>query len=353
MKKVFLCAAVLAVTFVSCEKDSPDSQNKVLDAQDLQVDMGNFTLLVDNEDFTGKSASAADKCMSMKNLAYRLAKDKSLEQKMYDIEYNTRKAIALKASGKGKPGNGGGGGTPVIYEGPISISVVVNIIEKSPGAVSQSQINSQIAILNEDFKNNNPRTSGAPSAFAGLVADVAITFVYSNTVRTTSGKTSWGTNDAMKDPNQGGIAATDPSNFLNIWVCEIGGGILGYAQFPGGSQATDGVVIGTDFFGETTAGGIYGHGRTATHEVGHWLNLRHIWGDGRCNRDDYVADTPTSDRANYYCPSYPTEHCRSADMTMNYMDYVQDDCMYMFTKGQNERMRALFSPGGAREGFVN
>ena len=153
--------------------------------------------------------------------------------------------------------------------------------------------------------------------------------------------------------SQGGIDATDSANFLNIWVCEIGGGILGYAQFPGGSSNTDGVVIGTDFFGETAAGGIYGKGRTATHEVGHWLNLRHIWGDGRCRQDDFVADTPSSDAPNYNCPSYPTVNCQSADMTMNYMDYVQDDCMYMFSNGQNDRMRALFVSGGAREGLVN
>jgi hypothetical protein len=157
----------------------------------------------------------------------------------------------------------------------------------------------------------------------------------------------------MKYSSQGGIDATDPTTYLNIWVCEIGGGILGYAQFPGGTLATDGVVIGSDYFGENLAGGVYGHGRTATHEVGHWLNLRHIWGDGRCQQDDFVADTPSSDAPNYGCPAYPTVNCKSNDMTMNYMDYVYDDCMYMFTNGQNDRMRALFAAGGARESFVN
>ncbi|MCK5443703.1 MAG: zinc metalloprotease, partial [Maribacter sp.] len=81
-------------------------------------------------------------------------------------------------------------------------------------------------------------------------------------------------------------------------------------------------------------------------------NLRHIWGDGRCNRDDYVADTPKSDRPNFGCPADPTVHCRSNDMTMNYMDYVYDNCMYMFSDGQNDRMRALFATGGVRESFV-
>ena len=187
----------------------------------------------------------------------------------------------------------------------------------------------------------------------GLVADVNITFTVATINRKISTRATWGTSNAMKDSGQGGIDATDTSTYLNIWVCNIGGGILGYAQFPGGAATTDGVVIGNDYFGENAAGGVYGDGRTATHEVGHWLNLRHIWGDGRCKQDDFVADTPSSDRANYGCPTYPTAHCRTNDMTMNYMDYVYDDCMYMFTAGQNDRMRTLFATGGARESFVN
>jgi len=93
-------------------------------------------------------------------------------------------------------------------------------------------------------------------------------------------------------------------------------------------------------------------GRTCTHEVGHWLNLRHIWGDGRCRQDDFVADTPSSDGPNYGCPGFPTTNCKTADMTMNYMDYVNDACMYMFTDGQRNRMRAIFASGGPRESYL-
>ncbi|WP_047418012.1 zinc metalloprotease [Cellulophaga sp. Hel_I_12] len=354
MKKVVLGLATLAMVY-ACQNDQIDSN--INELQEVQIDMSDFTLLVENEgNLTGKSDQGVEKCHSMNNLAYRLESNPSLSKKMYDIEYNTRKAIALKANSKGKPGGGSGGGggtTPTIFTGAITIPVVINIIESSPGKVTDAQINSQIAILNEDFNNNNSRTSGIPSEFSSAVADIDITFTRGNVIRKTSSVSSWGTNDAMKFASQGGIDATDTANNLNIWVCEIGGGILGYAQFPGGTAATDGIVIGTDFFGETNAGGVYGNGRTATHEVGHWLNLRHIWGDGRCNRDDFVADTPTSDAPNYNCPSYPTVNCRSTDMTMNYMDYVQDDCMYMFTNGQNDRMRTLFVSGGPREGFVN
>lgn len=350
MKKALLSLAVLAVVLVSCEQDTTEAQNEIL-AQEVEVDMSDFTLDVE-DGLASKSANEAEKCESMKNLSYRLAKNKGLAKKMYDIEYNTRKAIAAKKPSK--PGNGnGGGGTDPIYEGAITIPVVVNIIEKSAGSVTQAQIDSQIAILNADFNDNNPNRNDVPSVFADLRANLNISFTLAGVNRKVDVKASWGTSDAMKIPSQGGIAPTSPSNTLNFWVCEIGGGILGYAQFPGGSDATDGVVIGTDFFGLNASGGIYGKGRTATHEVGHWLNLRHIWGDGRCNRDDFVADTPTSDRANYNCPSFPTTHCRSTDMTMNYMDYVQDDCMYLFSNGQSDRMRALFLAGGPKDGFVN
>ena len=355
MKKVLLSFCAMTLLIVSCEKEQ--NETSPIDSQDVTVDMSDFSLYADNDDLTGKSSNGIEKCVSMKNLEFRLAKNKGLAKKMYDIEYNTRKAIALKKGGNGggKPGggNGGGGTTPTVYSGAITIPVVINIIEQNAGDVTNAHINSQIDILNEDFNNNNSGTSGVPSAFAGLVADVDVTFTLAGVNRITSSNSSWGTNDAMKDPSQGGIAPTDPDNKLNFWVCEIGGGILGYAQFPGGSSTTDGVVIGTDFFGDNAAGGIYGKGRTATHEVGHWLNLRHIWGDGRCKRDDFVADTPSSDAPNYNCPSYPTVNCRTADMTMNYMDYVQDDCMYMFTLGQNDRMRTLFSEGQPRAGFVN
>ena len=305
-----------------------------------------------------KSAEGAkvDKCQSMHVLNRQLKENPSLEHRMFAIEKHTRTLIAgKKPDGNPGGGNNGGGGDPpppTGYTGTITIPVIVNVLEDANHPVTQAHITSQIDILNADFNNNNPGTSGIPAEFADLVANADVTFTLAGVNRKASTKTSWGTNDAMKLSSQGGIDATDPANFLNIWVCEIGGGILGYAQFPGGALATDGVVIGSDFLGENTAGGVYGHGRTATHEVGHWLNLRHIWGDGRCRQDDFVADTPSSDAPNYGCPSYPTVNCKSNDMTMNYMDYVYDDCMYMFSKGQNDRMRAIFAEGGSRESFV-
>jgi hypothetical protein len=159
----------------------------------------------------------------------------------------------------------------------------------------------------------------------------------------------------MKRSTRGGINPTSPTTTLNIWACTMGGGILGYAQFPGGATATDGVVILNTAFGRTgTATAPFNKGRTGTHEVGHWLDLRHIWGDATCGNDQ-VGDTPLHNTANYGCPALGHKStCTEApiEMTMNYMDYTDDACMYMFSAGQKTRMLALFAPGGARNTFA-
>ncbi|MBP6758916.1 MAG: zinc metalloprotease, partial [Flavobacterium sp.] len=157
--------------------------------------------------------------------------------------------------------------------------------------------------------------------------------------------------DAMKSTKKGGLDPTTPSTTLNLWACTIGGGILGYAQFPGGSLATDGVVIDSNYFGLSSSSSYpYNLGRTASHEVGHWMNLRHIWGDASCG-NDLVADTPVAKTSNFGVPVYPfPSTCLPAhnEMTMNYMDYTDDRGMYMFTNGQKARMLAVFASGGPR-----
>jgi len=129
-------------------------------------------------------------------------------------------------------------------------------------------------------------------------------------------------------------------------VCQLGGGLLGYAQFPGGPDATDGVVILHSAFGTNgTAAAPFNLGRTTTHEIGHWLNLNHIWGDDGtgCSGTDNVADTPNQGGANTGAPSLPHISCSNGpngDMYMNYMDYVDDRAMVMFSAGQVARMQA-------------
>ncbi len=187
-----------------------------------------------------------------------------------------------------------------------------------------------------------------------MLQNIGITFVLEKINRKATTKTSWGTRDAMKKTKQGGLDPTSPTTKLNLWACTIGGGILGYAQFPGGSSTTDGVVIDSKYFGLSgTASYPYNLGRTATHEVGHWMNLRHIWGDATCG-SDLVTDTPTHNTANYGVPTYPhLSTCTGTpvEMTMNYMDYTDDRGMYMFSNGQKTRMAAIFVTGGARAAF--
>jgi len=340
MKKLILSFAILALAVVACQSNSDEV---IPNQQTAQIDMSDFYVYTNDVSAKATKDAHGDKCGSMKVLNRQLKENPGLENRMFAIEKHTRTYISFK----GKPTNpgGGGGGTPppTPYVGTINIPVYVHVIyANSTQNVSDSRINSQITVLNNDFNDTN--YNDVPAEFQSVGANIDINFTLGGVARHADSKLSWGTNDQVK-------ASYPPvAGYLNFWVCNIGGGILGYAQFPGGNAATDGVVIGSDYFGVTS--GAYGLGRTATHEVGHWLNLRHIWGDGRCKQDDFVADTPSSDRANYGCPAYPTIHCKSNDMTMNYMDYTDDACMNMFTLGQNDRIRAIFASGGARESFV-
>jgi hypothetical protein len=167
--------------------------------------------------------------------------------------------------------------------------------------------------------------------------------------------TSFSANDGVKRASGGGVAPTDPAKNLNLWVCPLGGGLLGYAQFPGGPAKTDGVVINYRAFGTTgTAKTPFNLGRTAVHEVGHYFNLRHIWGDTEdCSGSDFVADTPNCAGPNYGKPKFPKVTCNNGpngDMFVNYMDYVDDDVMVMFTPQQVTRMRVALE--GPRSGLI-
>ncbi|WP_275316823.1 zinc metalloprotease [Tenacibaculum bernardetii] len=347
MKRIFLTLAVAASILVGCQDNANDA---VLPEQETVVDMGDFYLTTDDNQARG---GANDKCHSMKVLNRQLKENPGLYKKMYDIEYATRKLIAAK----GKPtngggGNGGGGTTPEPDNlGVVNIPVYVHVVySNSQQNISNAQIASQITVLNADFRKQNSDAGNTPSEFAGRAADSEITFSLAGTFRHSNSTSSWGTNNAVKSA----YPPVTPATHLNIWVANIGGGILGYAQFPGGSSATDGVVCSPQYFGTTGyVSAPFNGGRTMTHEVGHYLNLRHIWGDGRCRQDDFVADTPSSDAPNYGCPSYPTVNCKSNDMTMNYMDYTDDACMTMFSEGQKSRMRAIFAAGGSRASMLN
>jgi len=240
------------------------------------------------------------------------------------------------------------------------IPVYVHVIySNSKENISDAQIQSQIEIMNLDYGGVNPDISGVPSEFLPVTSTgTGISFVLVGVTRKNSTRTEWGTNDDMKKSSVGGVNPITPETHMNMWICNIGGGILGYAQFPGGSLATDGVVFSPQFCGSSDYddGSFYltapfDKGRTAVHEIGHYLNLRHIWGDGDCSATDHVHDTPSAEKPNYSCPSHPHSSCGSNDMFMNYMDYVDDDCMYMFSQGQSDRMWACLNSTRASLGF--
>jgi hypothetical protein len=250
-----------------------------------------------------------------------------------------------------------------------TIPVVFHVVYRTATEnISDAQIMSQLTILNNDFRKLNTDWLNTPVPFQGLAADCEIQFCLAQQdpngnpttgiKRVLTSVTSFSSNNAMKYTAQGGSDIWDRNRYLNIWVCNLGGGLLGYAQFPGGAAATDGVVINHNATGNVgTAAFPYNKGRTATHEVGHWLNLYHIWGDDGtgCNGSDQVNDTPNQGGSNYGCPTFPKVSCANGvngDLFMNYMDYTDDACMYMFTTGQKTRMDALFAAGGSRASLL-
>lgn len=306
---------------------------------------------------------AADRCASHKVHEEKLKENPGLQAKMDELEAYTQRFIR-ENSRKSSEGNTINTLSVNDDNATIEIPVIVNVIYNTNAQnISDDQINSQIEVLNRDFRATNTDLNRT-LAFATLKSDLNYHFTLKpeNIIRKYSSKTSWGTRDDMKSTKKGGINPTNPANNLNIWICNIGGGILGYAQFPGGSLSTDGVVVGPEYFGDkaymrnpSTAylAAPFDKGRTTTHEIGHWMNLRHIWGDATCGTD-YVTDTPSHNTANYGCPSEGHKStCTGTpvEMTMNYMDYTDDACMYMFSTGQKSRTRAVFASGGPRTGF--
>jgi len=286
-----------------------------------------------------------------------MRRDPSIAQRMQAIEEHTQRYIReLERFPHQRTNN------------VITIPVVVHIVYRTASEnISDAQVQSQIDVLNEDFRRLNADASNTPPMFAGVAADAEIQFCLATRdpqgnpttgiTRTQTTKTSFSVNaDDVKFSSQGGKDAWPTDQYLNIWVCRLSGGVLGYAQFPGGPANTDGVVIDFRYFGRGgSAQAPYNKGRTATHEVGHWLNLRHIWGDAQCG-NDYVNDTPVHEGPNYGCPSFPkpAPACNNnqSEMFMNYMDYTDDACMNLFTLGQKARMRALFAPNGFRASLL-
>ncbi len=299
------------------------------------------------------------KCASSEVLDRQLKADPAMKGRMDQIEQFTN--IFIQNAATHKKANPNGNAVTATVTIPVVFHVVYNTAAQN---VSDAMIQNQLAVLNADYGGTNTDIANLPSAFSSIKAgNTGIQFCLAQRdpsgnattgiVRKSTTTTSFTSDDKVKSSSTGGDNAWDATKYLNIWICNLGGGLLGYAQFPGGAASTDGVVI---LYSSLPGGSSapYDKGRTMTHEVGHWLNLRHIWGDASCG-NDLVSDTPTQSTSNYGCPAFPHVTCSNGpngDLFMNYMDYTDDACMYMFSAGQSTRMNALFASGGARVGLV-
>ncbi|MEX1189540.1 MAG: zinc metalloprotease, partial [Bacteroidia bacterium] len=313
-----------------------------------------FSLLL----ISGAITAQTDRCGTMESHSFMLANDSEYAIKREQIREQTNQFVEsynpLSAS-----------------RALVTIPVVFHVVyQNATENISDAQLLSQIQVLNDDFRKLNSNFSQTPSVFQGVAADMEFEFCLASIdpqgnatngiTRTQTTTNSFNTNNNVKRDNNGGKSPWNTAKYLNIWVCDLGSSLLGYAQFPGGNPNTDGVVITYTSVGKPPANpfnNAYNLGRTATHEVGHWLNLYHIWGDddGACNGTDEVSDTPNQGDSNGGCPNFPRISCNNGpngDMFMNYMDYMDDDCATMFTNGQKARAQALFGAGGVRVGLL-
>ncbi|MFI5141257.1 MAG: M43 family zinc metalloprotease, partial [Bacteroidia bacterium] len=242
------------------------------------------------------------------------------------------------------------------------IPLVVHMVYSSTSdSVQDAQIFSQIKILNDDYTRQNADTVNTPGPFKSVAGAPMVQYCWaqrdpngnptSGIERRKSTTTSWTSDDKVKSYATGGLDAWDPTRYFNIWVCNLGGGLLGYGEFPTSVVSnTYGFVAGATCFGDTLlAQPPYNKGRTATHEIGHCFNLYHIWGDDgtACTGSDSCADTPNQAGQNFGCPTYPLlDACTTTapgTMFMNYMDYTDDGCMNIFTADQSLRMVAIIN----------
>lgn len=203
---------------------------------------------------------------------------------------------------------------------------------------STAQLQAQLDVLNADINGVGGNVNSIPAEFSSLLADYNMTFKIEGVTRQPMPNGHSWVGNSIKDPSQGGVQPITPLTHLNVWISKGGS----FATFPNGPSHIDGIALTYTNFGT----------HTLTHEVGHYLNLIHIWGGGSngCSIDDLVADTPNAKQPNL-CPSSPVKSCPdnpyTTDMYMNFMD--GGDCTAMFTHGQKSRSMATLEVGGGRE----
>lgn len=293
------------------------------------------------------SYAGEDKCASWTRLQELFARDPGFKTQFDELERQRQAAIEALQGQRTLAGT--------IYTIPVVVHIVYNASNPEQN-ISDAQVQSQIAVLNKDFRLLNSDKLSSSHPFASLAGDAGIEFCLaskdpsnnptSGIVRKSTTVDGFTNNDKVKNSGTGGDNPWDPAQYLNIWICKMNGGTLGYSSFPGGPASVDGVVIAYNCFG--TMGVLlpqFDRGRTTTHEMGHWLGLYHTWGDeDMCDADDEVDDTPLQAKATFGCPGGElTDACQPSSpgiLYQDFMDYTDDACMNMFTAGQVTRMRA-------------
>lgn len=293
------------------------------------------------------------RCGTMQLLESRFERNPALRVNFENQRTRFNNAVregAYKLSSRS--GNGEGSANRTAY----TIPVVFHIVSKTPNGITDAAILAQLDTLNKNFSGTNADSVKIPSYFKPLFGKTTIQFCLAqrtpggaNTTgieRITTTQSSFTSNDAIKHAASGGANIWSSDKYLNIWVGTLSNNLLGYSTFPDDGQPLEqGVVMDYRTLpGGTFAG--YNSGKTLTHEVGHYFNLYHIWGDddGACSGTDYVGDTPNQYDASSSCYSgIKTDSCTKGGngiMYQNYLDYSTDACMVMFTVQQVSRMES-------------
>ena len=301
------------------------------------------SILFSFADQPGSAEIKNEKCGTVRHTEYLKSKEPSLQRQITQDENILQQALNNSSIAR-------------ISNTVYTLPVVVHVVYYTSGQnISDAQIQSQIDVLNEDYSRTNADTSNTPSPFLSFASSTNFQFCLAR--RDPNGALTNGierrqtmvqvfqSDDNVKFYSSGGLDAWDVNKYLNIWVCDLDGQVIGYGEQPSSIHTNSfGVVIKYNTFGRT---GIvinpYQFGRTCTHELGHCLNLYHIWGDeDGCTGTDFINDTPNQAKATYGCHSFPYADICTINypgiMFMNYMDYSDDDCMNMFTKDQATRM---------------